>query len=265
MMFWASKGDYIGGEIARWRHFLQWPKGFLFALMYVAAWLTAWYRSDKTTKFLASIIIIYTLLLPFAVINKTSRYLVPLIPFFSILLVQLVVRIWNKEIPEGVSSLRVHKVLNKGTSVAIVGSYLLIAIYATSLMFIKQRNADLDNLLDRLALTIPSDKIAIGDMMFWMGKTRFHYGPYPLRSSVAAENDILKSCRKYGYDYAIRTAWDFLSSHGIESPPKSMPPFSTDKFVDVICRHYGIKIDEFRDPYFGPVEIYRLHLNKTQD
>jgi hypothetical protein len=26
-----------------------------------------------------------------------------------------------------------------------------------------------------------------------------------------------------------------------------------------VCRKFGTKVDEFYDPYYGPIEIYKLH------
>lgn len=262
MMLRAWKENYITGEIHRWRHFLHLPKGYPFVLIYGAAWLTAWFRNNKTEKFAAMIIITYALALPFTTINNTSRYLTPLIPFFSILLVRLIAYIWNKRLLENFSTWRIPKILCRGISVGIIGVYLLITISATSLMIVKLRNADLDNLLRRIAQTVPSDGRVVGDKVLWMGKNTFRYGPYPLTSPVATRKEVLMCCKRYNYDYAVRTAWSFNTSHGTASPPGNMPSFRTDQPVDVICRHFGTKIDEFRNPYFGPVEIYRLQWGK---
>ena len=37
-----------------------------------------------------------------------------------------------------------------------------------------------------------------------------------------------------------------------------MPDFRIDKLGDQLCRVYGTKVDEFYDPHYGPIEIYRL-------
>jgi hypothetical protein len=65
--------------------------------------------------------------------------------------------------------------------------------------------------------------------------------------------------RKYKFDYAVRSAWMFNTSHGISSPPAEMPEWRPDYTIDIICRDYGTKVSEFRDPYLGPFEIYKLN------
>ncbi len=50
----------------------------------------------------------------------------------------------------------------------------------------------------------------------------------------------------------------WYTSHGIARPPAAMPAFRDDYTIDQVCKRYGTKIDEFRDPHFGPMEIYKL-------
>jgi hypothetical protein len=56
----------------------------------------------------------------------------------------------------------------------------------------------------------------------------------------------------------VRSAWLFSSSFGVSSPPRDMPPIREDLVLDKVCERYGTRVDSFRDPYFGPFEIYRL-------
>ena len=102
-----------------------------------------------------------------------------------------------------------------------------------------------------------------GAGIFWMGHDRYRYGPFPVDSSVIPFRQTIDMVRKHHFDYAVRTAWLFGSSHGVASPPVDMPDFRPLYTLDQVCKQFGTKVDEFCDPYFGPVEIYKLNWDKS--
>jgi hypothetical protein len=68
--------SFLNSEIVRWRVFLRWPKGAPLAAVMLVSWIAAWYRSDRTDKIIATIIILFAFLMPFTTVNATSRYLI---------------------------------------------------------------------------------------------------------------------------------------------------------------------------------------------
>ncbi len=89
-----------------------------------------------------------------------------------------------------------------------------------------------------------------------MGRDLYHYGPFYGYDPHLRKRSI-ELVRQAGFDYVVRSAWSFDSSGGVSRPPQSMPPFREDA-IDQLCEQYGVKLDEFHDPNFGPIEVYRL-------
>lgn len=252
---------WLLGEIFRWKNFLQWPKGIPLAGFMIVSWLLVWYRSTTADKVLATIIGLFIFVLPFASVNTAGRYLAVLTPFFSALLVRLV---WRIMADHGVILHNRHK-LRFVISVGIVAIYVSMCVTAISLMFYHLRGADFDSVVDRIAMVVDKEDRVYGDQLLWLGHGRYRYGPFPIDSSVIPWRPTIDMVREHHFDYAVRSAWLFSSSHGVASPPTDMPDFRPDDMIDEVCRQFGTKVDEFRDPYFGPFEIYKLDWDNNSD
>ncbi len=252
---WGQRSALIIGEISRWKNFLQWPKGAPMAAIMALSWFLAWYRSTSAEKILATIIGLYVLILPFASTNTAGRYLVVLIPFFAALILRLVWRIMTGSIVLLQNWRNLRFIICTG----IVVIYMSMCITGISLMIYRLRGADFDKVIARVASIINRDDRVFGEEMFWLGNDYYHYGPFPVDASVIPFRQTIDMIRKYNFDYAIRSAWSFSSSHGVASPPSYMPSFRPSIVIDEVCKQFGTKVDEFRDPYFGPFEIYKLN------
>jgi hypothetical protein len=252
---WGQRGAFLSGEISRWKNFLQWPKGIPLAIIMIASWLLAWYRPTTADKVLATIIGLFCLVLPFVFINTCGRYLAVVTPFFCALMVRLV---WRIMAGRGVLLQNWYK-LRFIVSVSIVAIYISICVTAISIMFYRLGGADFMNVVNRIASVVGRQDRVYGEVMFWLGHDRYHYGPFPVDSSVIPLRQTTDMVRKHHFDYAVRTAWSFSSSYGVASPPADMPAFRPSYTIDQVCSQFGTKVDEFRDPYFGPVEIYKLN------
>ncbi len=249
----------LHGEIIRWKSFLQWPIGAPFAAIMFISWIAAWYRSSTADKALATIIALYVLILPFATVNFTRRYLVVMIPFLIILIVRL---LWRIIIDKSV----IWKGLYKFCFLVSVGAaviYLLACTGFVGLMFYRLRGADFSNVINHVATEIGPDSRVYGDPLLWLGHDRYQYGPYLITYEEITLKDAIKIIRKHNFDYVVRGAWLLSPPAGIAQPPRLVPEFKKDSIVDWVCRIYGTKVDEFRDPYYGPIEIYKLDWSKT--
>lgn len=250
---------FLHGEIIRWKSFFQWPKGAPLAIIMLVSWIVAWYRSSAADKTLATIIALFVLILPFATVNPTSRYLVAITPFFSALMVRLV---WRIMAGGGVIWQNWYKskfVISAG----IVSIYVLMCIVAISIMFYRLRGADFGRVIDRVASVVGPESRVYGTAIFWVGHERYRYGPCLITYEPIRFMQSINMVRKHSFDYAVRTAWLFESPTGIAVAPYSMPAFRKDCLIDRVCKIFGTKIDEFRDPYYGPVEIYKLNWDKS--
>jgi hypothetical protein len=245
---------WLTGEIYRWKNFLQGSKGIPLAGIMLASWLLAWYRSTTGDKVFATIIGLFCLVLPFASVNTAGRYLAVLTPFFSALLVRLV---WRIMADHGILLYNRYK-LRFVASVGIAAIYVSICVTGISLMFYHLRGADFDRVLDRIVMVVGKEDRVYGEPLLWLGHGRYRYGPYPRDFSVYPWRPTIDMIRKHHFDYAIRSAWTFGSSYGVASPPADMPNFRPDNMIDQVCKQFGTKVAEFRDPYFGPFEIYKL-------
>jgi hypothetical protein len=258
---WGQRGTMLAGEISRWKNFLQWPKGAPLLVILVASWLLAWYRSTSADKILATIVGLFSLVLPFVSTNTAGRYLVALTPLFCALMVRLVCRIIGSR---GLLPQNWYK-LGLVLSASVVVIYVSMCITAISIMFYRLRGADFTMVIDRVASVVGREYRVYGAGIFWMGHDRYRYGPFPVDSSVIPFRQTIDMVRKHHFDYAVRSAWLFSSSHGVASPPVDMPDFRPSYTLDQVCKRFGTKIDEFRDPYFGPVETYRLNWDNDSD
>ena len=255
---WGQRSTLIAGEISRWKNFLQWPKGAPLAVIMFASWLLAWHRSTYADKILAAIIGLYAIILPLSSTNTAGRYLVPVAPLFCALMTRAVWRVMTGQI----SLLRNWNKLRfiVGTGVTVI--YVSMCITAISMMIYRLRGADFEKVITRVASTVGRENSVYGEGIFWLGHDRYRYGPYPVDSSTVPLKQTVDMIRKYRFDYAIRAAWSFASSYGAASPPANMPDFRPSLTIDQVCERFGTKVDEFRDPYFGPIEIYKLNWDK---
>jgi len=248
----------VSGEIVRWKSFLQWPKGLPLGVIMVVSWIAAWRRSSAADKTVATIIALFVLILPFASVNRTPRYLATTIPFFNALMVRLIWRIRAGEVR--IWGHRPRLRLAVGTGVAVV--YVSICITAISLMLWCLHRADLQKVIERVALVVGPEGRVYGDPIFWVGHNKYRYGPYLITFEGIPLIDAVKTMRQHDFDYVIRTAWLIGPHKGFASPPRSMPAFREGHLGDYLCRRFGTKTDEFRDPYYGPIDIYRLDWNR---
>jgi hypothetical protein len=248
----------LHGEINRWKSFLQWPQGAPLAAIMLVSWILAWYRSTAADKALATIIILLALTLPFATVSPTARYLVAITPFFGALMVRL---IWRVTAGKGVILQNWYK-LRFAISVGTAVIYLSTCITFIGLMFYCLRGADFTRVINRVASVVGPESRVYGDPIFWVGHAQYQYGPYPITYEDTHLADAIKKVRKHNFDYAVRTSWLIAPPNGFRKPPEVMPTFRDDVLDDWVCRIFGTKIDEFRDPYYGPIEIYKLNWDK---
>jgi len=250
----------LHSEIIRWRGFLRWPKGAPLAIIMLTSWILAWYRSSTTDKTIATIIALFIFILPFTSVNTTGRYLVAIVPFSSALIIRL---IWRIITGSGVILQNWHKArFAIGMCTGFV--YLSTCIVGITLLFYYFLGADVNKIIQRVASVVEPDSRVCGDPMLWFGHERYQYGPwiYISENEPITVREAINWAFKYRFDYAVRDAWKVTTPIGIQLPPRSMPDFRTDKLCDHICRIFGTKVDEFYDPYYGPIEIYKLNWNK---
>lgn len=243
------------GELFRWKRFLQWPKGAPLAVIMFVSWIVAWYRSSAADKTLAAIIVLFALTLPFAVVSPYARYLVAITPFFNALMVRLFWRIIVNKSVIWQNWYKFRLAISAGAAVI----YLSMCITAIGLMFYCLRGADFTRVINRVASVVDSESRLYGDPIFWVGHDQYQYGPYTMIYEGIFLTDAIEMVRKHGFDYVVRTAWLLSPPRGFGRPPDVMPAFRDNCLDDHICRLFGTKIDEFYDPYYGPIEIYKLN------
>src|SRR4030042_1941222 len=242
-------GSVLSSEISRWSSFLQWPVGIPIAIIILVSWILAWHRSSAADKMLATVIALFILILPFASVSRTSRYLVVVVPFFCALVVRLVWRV----IEGGVIWRQRNKMrLAVGVGTAVV--YMLACVTYIGLMFYFLRGADFANVVNRVASVVGPDSRIYGNPVFWVGHNQYRYGPYMIKYGDVRLKEAIDVVRKHDFDYAVKTSWLIAPPAGFQRPPNVMPPFRDDCLGDWVCRKFGTKVDEFYDPYYGPVE-----------
>jgi hypothetical protein len=245
----------IHGEILRWKAFLKLPKGVPLALIMSFSWILAWYRSSRTDKTVATIIVLFSLILPFTTVSYTPRYLSAITPFFCALMIRL---IWRVIISGSHALTQNWYKLRLIASVSVVLMYVSVCVVAISLMFHRFRGADFNRVVNRIASVVGSESRVYGQPILWVGHNQYQYGPFVFFDGPTPADEAINAVFKHRFDYVIRSAWLFRSSYGIAKPPKAMPPFRKDCILDQLSFRFGTKIDEFRDPHFGPFEIYKL-------
>ncbi len=241
--------QFMFDELYRWRHFFQWPRGAPLAGLFVSAWSVAWLRPDRSDKLFATAIVLFALAMPLTTVNNTSRYLIALTPMFAALLVRMLVRM------RGLGRVRVRYAV-----VLLAIGYGLCCAGGIGMMFARLRHADATRVFDRVAAVTGPDARVFGRMLLWFGGDRYQYGPFPINHRWRVQANAV---RRHRFDYAVRSAWDFNSSGGLAVPPEAMPPFRPNDDIDPICKRFGERIAAFRDPDFGPFEIYRLHWDRA--
>jgi hypothetical protein len=252
----------IHAELLRWRAFLKLPKGAPLALIMFFSWILAWYRSSRTDKTVATIIVLFTLILPFSTVSYTPRYLIAIAPFFCALMIRLICRVittGSQALTQNWYKLR----LICGASVVVM--YVPVCVVAISVMFHRFRGADFNRVVNRISSVVGSDSHVYGQPILWLGHDQYQYGPFVVFDGPTPAREAINAVFKHRFDYVIRSAWLFRSSYGISKPPKAMPPFRKDCILDQLSFRFGTKIDEFRDPHFGPFEIYKLTVSMNGD
>jgi len=244
-------GELIRGELSRWRHFFQWPLGAPLAALFAGSWVAVWFRTDREDKCIATMIGLFVMALPVTTVNITSRYLVGMVPLFAMLVVRLVQSTVAPASPRAT-----HVRFRRGFGALLGFMYVVTCVGAIGVLFVRLHDADLDRLLTRVADVVEPGARVCGEMILWMEHERFSYGPDPLEPSGGRASDDPERYRRF--DYAARFAWTMFTSHGIAAPPASMPDWRPNHALDDICRRFGKRVASFRDPYYGPVEIYRL-------
>jgi 4-amino-4-deoxy-L-arabinose transferase-like glycosyltransferase len=243
-------------ELVRWRSFLQWPLGAPLALVMFASWLAAWYRSSATEKASATAIALFALILPLASVNQIPRYLVGVLPFFCILILRLFQRITERANPILKQWYRTR--ILTGTAMAVI--YMATSLPAIGLMFYHLHKADWTKVADRVASVVGPDSRVYGHPVFWFNNNQYQYGLRLYRAKPIPMAELLRWFRKHRFDYIVKTAWSTSGpSRGFSPPPSSMPAFRINSDTDWLCSKYGSRVDEFYDPYYGPVEIYKLN------
>jgi 4-amino-4-deoxy-L-arabinose transferase-like glycosyltransferase len=248
-------GSVLAGEIVRWKSFLQWPKGLGLAGVVLASWIGAWYRSSRSDKALATMTALFAVLLPFAAVNRTPRYLGVTTAFLGAMVVRLAWRIMADRAAGWQSWGKSRFAL----CASIVAVYSMTCIGGIGLMFYSLRAANFAKVVDRVASVVGSESRVFGDPIFWLGHDRYRYGPYLITYEKIPLREIIRHVREHDFDYAIRTAWLISPPKGIGPPPRLMPEFRRESLCDHLCRLFGTKTDEFYDPYYGPIEIYKLN------
>ncbi|MHC4474828.1 MAG: ArnT family glycosyltransferase [Planctomycetota bacterium] len=258
MLLGTLHTSLLRGEIHRWKHFLQWPTGAALAVVMLVSWVAAWRRSSTADRTVATIIGLFVLILPFASINPTGQYLAAITGLFSALLVRLIWWIRAGEIGIWPNRYKLRSVIAIGTMVI----YLSTAIAAIGMVFYRLRGADFDRVIDRVAKVVGPQGHVVGDPIFWIGHDRYRYGPYLVVPQGIRLTKAIEMVREHDFDYAVRTFWLHVAPGGIARPPRSMPKFREECLLDQVCRIFGTKVDEFYDPYYGPIEIYKLNWDR---
>jgi 4-amino-4-deoxy-L-arabinose transferase-like glycosyltransferase len=248
----------LAGEIVRWKSFLQWPKGIPLAVVMLVSWVAAWYRSARPDKVLATVSALFAVLLPFTTVNRTPRYLAVITIFWGALVVRLAWRIMADRAAGSQSWSKSRFAI----CVSIVVVYSVMCIGGIGLMFYCLRDADFTKVVNRVASVVGPESRVYGDPIFAFGRDRYRYGPYLITYERMSLTKIIRRFRDHDFDYAIRTAWLISPPKGIGPPPRSMPGFRNDCVCDHLCRLFGDKVDEFYDPYYGPIEIYKLNWDR---
>lgn len=248
----AGFSGLLAGEARRWISFVQWPRGLGIAVVFLIAWIRAIKRGDRLVRSAAVAVVLFAAALPFTTVNTTSRYLVALVPLLAVLIVRWV-------------GAPTDSIVRRGLRITALIVYVGTCAGGIQLLWSRLHDADANRVFDQVAAIIARDRggdraaardaRVFGRMLLWFGGDRYRYGPFPIDHHWVVQRDAV---RLHGFDYAVRSAWDFNSSEGVRRPPASMPAFRNGDDIDPICRDFGRRIGEFHDEHFGPFEIYAL-------
>jgi 4-amino-4-deoxy-L-arabinose transferase-like glycosyltransferase len=262
-----TKSNPFIREIIRWKNFLDneyiWP----IAPLMVLSWLAAWYRSTKYDKFFATLIVVFSVALFFVSVTHNSVYLTALVWVWASLIVRFVFRLCTKtkdEInnPNKTDGLSL-KAASKPIAVILITLYLANCIFTLGMYFYNLKDADLDRVIDRAAQIIDDpDGLVLADPVFFYGKEQLNYGPYFISYRPITLQEYYSWAKEHDFKYMIRPSW-------YPEPPLNSKPISTempywrDNYLpDHLCRITGKKIGKFKDPVYGPFEVYKLDFTK---
>ncbi|MHC4638680.1 MAG: ArnT family glycosyltransferase [Planctomycetota bacterium] len=241
-------------ELGRWKRFFIHSQILPLAPVMIISWITAWYRSSRKDKVLATITLAFPLLLALVSVNRDERYLVAIVPFWSALIIRLISRIMTNE--EFVCRKRPKIRFVACASIAVI--YILTSLISISVIFFRLYDADFDRVINRIDSVVEPNSRVYGNPVFWFGDKRYTYGSYLISYKGISRRDAIQTVRSYKPNYAIRTVWQIGPPLGIDQVPAHMPEFREGWIIDIVCKTSGRKIYEFNDPYYGPIEIYEL-------
>lgn len=241
-------------ELGRWKRFFMRFRLLPVAPVMLLSWVAAWYRSDRKDKALATITFLFSFVLFLVTVNRDERYLAAIVPFWSALIIRLIWRlatdesfIWCKKIKTPFAA-----------GVIIAGVYMVTCLAGIGTIFYCLRGADFNKIIKRIAAVVEPDSRVYGNPVFWFRHKDYQYAPYLISYKGIPVQDAVEMILEYEPDYIIRTTWWTGPPLGIEPAPTSMPEFKKGWLVDIVCQRLGKKVDEFHDPYYGPIEIYKL-------
>jgi hypothetical protein len=241
-------------EIARWRSFFQPPYGIPIALVMIAAWLSAWRKSTAEDKFAATVIAVYSLILPFFSVNALPYYLVAVIPFFSILIIRFIYRLRD------FAFLNSSKETYYAAKIAVVLMFVIPSLSAIMLVLYKQRGTNFNVIVNEVAKVVGPNKKIHADPVFWAGHNKYTYGPYLITYNVVKISEALQWAYSQSFEYAIRTSWDgSYPQQGIGKAPNNMPSFRPHLIGDTLCKMFGNKVYAFYNEDYGAIEIYKIN------
>jgi 4-amino-4-deoxy-L-arabinose transferase-like glycosyltransferase len=241
-------------EISRWKTFFQPPFGIPAALVMIAAWLSAWWKSTAEDKFTATVIAVYLLALPFFSVNALAYYLVAVTPFFGVLVVRFIYRL--RDFACFGDSKKLYYVIR----IVVVLMFVIPSLSAIFLMLYKQRGTNFNVIVNEVAKVVGPNKRVHADPVFWIGHDKYIYGPYLITYNVVKGSEALQWAYHQSFEYVIRTTWDgCVPQQGVRSQPKDMPGFRSHLIGDHLCKMFGNKVYEFYNEDYGPIEIYKIN------
>ncbi|MFA7485393.1 MAG: glycosyltransferase family 39 protein [Phycisphaerae bacterium] len=253
MQIGLLRSSIISKELSRYKNFLIFPSLVPAGLIMFFVWTTAWFGS-KQEKMFVSIITLFVLILPICSVNHYPHYCAATIPFWSMLIVK-----FCRELLKEPFVLAGYNKIRTALVVLIVSMYLLPSLYIISNMFYSLHKADFDTVITRISERIPSGAKVYANPIFWYNQGKFDYGPYMISYKTGILLDDLDSwVKQSGFEYAIRPSWHLRPPFWAEKASQKALMFTKSSGFDLCCERYFVKIDEFSDPYYGLIEIYKF-------
>lgn len=244
----------IAKEIVRWRSLLQLPLGIPVALVMIVGWLSAWWKAAAEDKFTATVIAVYSLMLPFFSVNALPIYLVAVIPFFSILIVRFIYRLCD--FAYFGNSGKFYYVVR----IVVILVFVIPSLSAVTLVLYKQRGTNFNIIINEVSKIVGPKAKVHADPVFWVGHDKYIYGPYLITYDAVTASEALQWAYSQSFEYVIRTAWDGGNPpQGLGKLPNNMPGFRMYLVGDNLCRKFGTKVYEFYNEDYGPIEIYKIN------